>query len=189
MDNENKPPAWDDELLDALFGALPSPTGSTHLAGQTLDPEGKSIRISPVSSRTHTISVGPFSVSPEVMSILTGIAKEELPHLSLDTQTTNKKGPTMQDTIKTLRKAVTRATEGRYEDGTVVRFTYWYEQADTQLTYAALWVTETKRWYLTSGTGRLPWGGPLAMTDEDFVELLSTQAVQDMQVAESWVEL
>ena len=179
--------AWGDELFDALFGVKPkpSPTGSTHLAGQTLDTVvGKDIRINPVS-----VSMGPFSVSPEVMSILTGIAKEELPHLSLDIQTTNKKGPTMQDTIKTLRKAVTRATEGRYEDGTIVRFTYWYEQADTQLTYAALWVTETKRWYLTSGTGRLPWGGTLAMTDEDFVELLATPAVQDMQVAESWVEL
>lgn len=181
MDNDNKPLALDDALLDALFGTKPSPTGSTHLDGQTLDPVGKGIRINPASSRTHTISVGPLSVSPEVMSILTNDLTAQ--------QTINKKGPTMQDTIKTLRKAVTRAIEGRYEDGTVVRFTYWYEQADTQLAYAAIWITETKRWYLTSGTGRLPWGGQLAMTDEDFVELLSTREVQDVQVAESWAEL
>ena len=183
---------WD-EFFNDLFGTTKpkDPSGSVHLLGQKLDfvregstnVNGTAISLTPLTS--HTLSMGPLSIPPEVMSILTNTPVEDLP----TQQTTNKKGPTMQDTIKTLRKAVTRATEGRYEDGTIVRFTYWYEQADTQLTYAALWVTETKRWYLTSGTGRVPWGGTLAMTDEDFVELLSTPAVQDMQVAESWAEL
>lgn len=81
-------------------------------------------------------------------------------------------------TVEALRKDLNRLK--RMPDGTVLRVTV-KGNYDVTLTYVAVWVTNTQKWYLT---GR----HPEPKTHQQFVSWLSRDALS-IEVASEWVEL
>lgn len=86
----------------------------------------------------------------------------------------------MNSNVRKLRKKI---KSSGIDTGTVVRFV-----ASGKYTYAAIWIETVERWYLTTSSGRTPWGGTLIEMDK-FMAILRSDGVTKAEVAVEWETL